>query len=337
MKKLKNTMGYFLGGLLLLAGTAGSAQADSKYVTYNFTGTTTFVSGIPFGLSPAIGAPVKGSFTYDVNQSPTSSTGTAAFYNYQLPPISMSVSVIISGVPVTFQSQDPSNTGTSMHQFSVLNETGVGVDQFLGRFLPISVNGVLQNNFSDIGFRLTDFTQRALSSTALPLLCEEIIDANNNKKPRYEFFRTEADLRNVMTGAVGDAANGGLLRFSIDTIECDETIEVTIDIKPKTSPNDINPKSQGVIPVAILTTNTFDATTVDSRTVLFGATGTEAAPAQSALEDVDGDGDIDILLHFNTQDTGIKCENTDASLTGETFYGDAIEGLDTIKIVGCKS
>lgn len=109
-----------------------------------------------------------------------------------------------------------------------------------------------------------------------------------------------------------------------------------IDIKPGSFPNSINPKSKGVIPVTILTTKTFDATTVDPTTVLFGRTGTEAAPVHSTLEDVDGDGDTDMVLHFKTQNTGIRCGDTSASLTGETVNGQAIEGSDTIKTVGCK-
>lgn len=113
-------------------------------------------------------------------------------------------------------------------------------------------------------------------------------------------------------------------------------IPVTIDVKPGSFPNSINPKSKGKIPVAILTTDTFDATTVDPTTVRFGATGTEAEPVQSAPEDVDGDGDTDMIFHINTQDTGIECGDTSASLTGETFDGQAIVGSDTINTVGCK-
>jgi hypothetical protein len=112
--------------------------------------------------------------------------------------------------------------------------------------------------------------------------------------------------------------------------------QIIIDIKPGNFPNSINPKSKGKIPVAILTTDSFDATTVDSTTVLFGTTGTEAAPVQSALEDVDGDGDTDMILHFNTQDTGIACGDASASLTGETFGEQMIEGSDSINTVGCK-
>ena len=115
-----------------------------------------------------------------------------------------------------------------------------------------------------------------------------------------------------------------------------EGTSIAIDIKPGTFPNSINPRGKGVIPVAILTTDTFDATTIDQTTVRFGPNGTEAAPVQSALEDVDGDGDTDMILHFKTQDTGIVCGDTSASLTGETFGGQAIEGSDSVKTVGCK-
>jgi hypothetical protein len=119
-----------------------------------------------------------------------------------------------------------------------------------------------------------------------------------------------------------------ILGMSLEPIE--------IDIKPGSDPAPINPKSQGVIPVAILTTDTFDATTVNASTVRFGKTGTEAAIVRSALEDVDGDGDTDLLLDFNTQDTGIQCGDTSASLTGETADGQSIQGSDAIVTTGCK-
>jgi len=114
------------------------------------------------------------------------------------------------------------------------------------------------------------------------------------------------------------------------------TLEVAIDIKPGSFPNSINLGSRGVIPVAILTTNTFDATTVNPTKVLFGATGSEAGPIHSSLEDVDGDGDTDLILQFNAEATGIQCGNTSASLTGKTFGGQVIHGSDSVNTVGCK-
>ncbi len=111
---------------------------------------------------------------------------------------------------------------------------------------------------------------------------------------------------------------------------------ISIDIKPGSFPNSINPRSKGRIAVAILTTTTFDVTTVDPSTVLFGVTGTEAAPVHFALEDVDGNGDPDMILHFNTQDTDIVCGATSAALTGETVSGQQFAGSNSIQTVGCK-
>jgi hypothetical protein len=115
-----------------------------------------------------------------------------------------------------------------------------------------------------------------------------------------------------------------------------KSTKISIDIKPGETPNSINLKSQGVIPVAILTTDTFDATTVNAATIRFGKTGTEAAIVRSALEDVDGDGDTDLRLDFTTQATGIQCGDTSASLTGETADGQPIQGSDAIVTTGCK-
>ena len=112
--------------------------------------------------------------------------------------------------------------------------------------------------------------------------------------------------------------------------------EVSIDIKPGSIPNKINPGSLGVIPVAILTTGTFDATTVDPNTVRFGATGTETASIHFALEDVDADDDTDLILHFKTRSTRLLCGDTSASLIGNTYSGQIIAGSDSIRTTGCK-
>jgi len=124
--------------------------------------------------------------------------------------------------------------------------------------------------------------------------------------------------------------------YVLYSIEYDfEPVPIVIDIKPTTLPNSINPKSKGKIAVAILTTRSFDATTVDPPTIRFGASGIEAAPVQSAREDVDGDGNMDMILHFIIQDTGITCGNASASLTGAIFSGVRITGFDSIETVGC--
>lgn len=121
------------------------------------------------------------------------------------------------------------------------------------------------------------------------------------------------------------------------------TLTVRIDIKPGSFPNSINPRAKGVIPVAILTTAKatgepldFDATTVDPLSVKFGPQGATEVHRRGHVEDVDRDGDQDLLLHFDTQATGIPCGATLASLTGKVVNGQDIAGADSVNTVGCK-
>ena len=82
---------------------------------------------------------------------------------------------------------------------------------------------------------------------------------------------------------------------ALDSLGGPITPEVIVDIRPRGEANRINPNSDKEIRVAILTGNGFNAATVDPNTVRFGATGTEAAPVNFALRDVDGD---EILIWF---------------------------------------
>ena len=80
--------------------------------------------------------------------------------------------------------------------------------------------------------------------------------------------------------------------------------------------------------MAILTTENFNATIVDHATVVFeGATEMQGKRHE---KDVDGDGDIDLMFHFRQNETTLTCESTEATLTGETFFGDRIIGTDSI-------
>ncbi len=90
-----------------------------------------------------------------------------------------------------------------------------------------------------------------------------------------------------------------------------------------------------MLPVAILTTSTFDATTVAPATLRLGVTGTEAAPVRAGRADVDDDGDVDIQLLFAVQETGLECGDTTLILKGRTTDGQEIEGSESIETEGC--
>jgi hypothetical protein len=108
-------------------------------------------------------------------------------------------------------------------------------------------------------------------------------------------------------------------------------VSAPLDIKPGSDPNSININGRGVIPVAILTTDEFNAGDVNAGTVRFGPSGAYAE--QYSLEDVDDDGDVDLILHFRTRDAGIGAGDTEAALTGETLEGWKIEGSDSVRVL----
>jgi hypothetical protein len=91
--------------------------------------------------------------------------------------------------------------------------------------------------------------------------------------------------------------------------------------------------SKQKIPVAVLTTASFDASQIDATTVVFGPDGAHEVHGRAHIKDVDDDGDADLFLHFDGQETGIACGQTVAFLTGETFAGQAVSGSDSIDVV----
>lgn len=123
-----------------------------------------------------------------------------------------------------------------------------------------------------------------------------------------------------------------------ETIIGTQKISVTeddLDIKPGSYPNSINTKSKGVIPVALLGTDTFDVTTVDVTTLRFGPS--DALPAHNLtdpevyaehLQDVNYDGYIDLVSHYRTKQTGIAVGQILAELD---YDGSTVD--DSIRVV----
>jgi len=123
---------------------------------------------------------------------------------------------------------------------------------------------------------------------------------------------------------------------------------VQIDIRPGDSQNTVNLANNGVIAVAIHSTVDFDARDVVINSVLFAG----AHAVQSAQKDVNGDGRLDLVLNFRTQDTNLRAlyellltedvnadgildssrQSASLSLTGETVDEILIEGFDDLDL-----
>jgi len=109
---------------------------------------------------------------------------------------------------------------------------------------------------------------------------------------------------------------------------------VFIDIQPNSSANNVNASGKDQISVAVLSSLTFDAGTVDRSSVAFGRTGVEAPAVgcSAHLTDVNGDGLPDLICNFDEAKTGFLPSDSTGYLTGRTISGNAVRGFDAVSV-----
>lgn len=136
----------------------------------------------------------------------------------------------------------------------------------------------------------------------------------------------------VMDGLIDEVRISNVARVPVD-----------IDIKPGSDQNSICLSDSGLLPVAILSTATFDATEIDlEEPLLLGGAavssrGSWKAPKiASSIEDVDGDSDLDMMVFFSVPDlvsAGLTTTTTMLELTATLTDGTHITGTDSVRIV----
>jgi len=144
-----------------------------------------------------------------------------------------------------------------------------------------------------------------------------------------------------------------ILMVSVESAPVPVTIGSSlIDIYPGTFPNLINLGSTGTTPVGIFGSPTFDVRKCmddgDLATISMAGFGVALNPAKkgqpktymASTKDLNGDGYLDLVVHFvtkslkysSTNPVGIKPNDTMATLTG-SCDGTAFSGQDSIKVV----
>ena len=137
--------------------------------------------------------------------------------------------------------------------------------------------------------------------------------------------------------------DGPLFGFSLQIdsgdgeVSADFCLTVGVDIKPGNADNVVNHKSKGVVWVAILSTDGFDA----SEDVVWDTVQLKAADAEDYAEpldyktkDANKDGYDDMVLKFNVADIGLTKDSTEVELTGELADDKGcLEGTDLVTTV----
>jgi hypothetical protein len=197
--------------------------------------------------------------------------------------------------------------------------------------LTVTSPGVLNNDVDPEGDPLMVVLISSVSNGALTLNK----DGSFTYTPNTDFSGVDSFTYKANDGTAD--SNVVAVTLGVTSGRIPMSILVNIDIKPRSGSNSINPNKKRVIPVAILTTDAFDATQVDPLSVEFGPNGATETHGRGHAKDADGDGDMDLILHFKTRQTGIRCGDVSAMLTGKTLGGQAIKGTDSITTVGCKA
>ena len=162
------------------------------------------------------------------------------------------------------------------------------------------------------------------------------------------------------SGEVSQVTNAGAAYVFI--FEEDPSIELFVDIKPGSCVNPLNPKSQGVLPVAILGTEALDVMAIDPSTIRLTREGVdgEVTPIRGHYTDVAtplqceltasgeslGDGYTDLMLKFRTQEivkalnlwdaAGERVTLTLSASLKEELGGTDLSAQDDIKVLGKK-
>jgi hypothetical protein len=319
-----NRMRCWLVASLVCGLALGGGRAGAEQITFEFAGT---VDGVFDGLGALgglvqVGTPFTGSYTFDSetpNTAPPVDEGEAGLYHHESPPSGVQIQIgsfVFRSVPSSpdfdiIVNNNIGFSGADEYGFASHNNEAQGLlpTPQLGLDIDWLAQTLFREPFDSVDLPIDPPDLGQLGGGLLTIVGDCLLCAGP-----ASFFRIEGSLTAIV-----------------------EPFAVEIDIKPGNGLNPINVRSNGVIPVAILGSDTFDVLEVDVTTLAFGPAGAiGAAPAHTVgghQADVNDDGLTDLLSHYRTQETGIGAEDTEACVVGETFDGTTFESCDEILVI----
>ncbi len=180
---------------------------------------------------------------------------------------------------------------------------------------------------------------------------------NSNQLPQTRRTILKKGILATATAAIGVPLTTGLASAEACCKTC------WVDVKPDSCPNSINPKNNGVVSVAVgwpnLKMNTIrlvpsagnpdiqftgcqdylnpdwkDVSCEDIDQLLSESDGREASAIRMTREDLNGDGDNETVLKFNTRDLELRSDDEYLVLEAETGSGCRLLGIDSVRVVG---
>jgi hypothetical protein len=156
-------------------------------------------------------------------------------------------------------------------------------------------------------------------------------DDSTAQKPSFTAGPTPGTLHVVCLKVTDSFGKTDIACTTVDVIS---TIAVSIDIYPNRVPNRVILSRNYTLYVAVQGSASFDVTNLNSSTVKFGKTGTEAGPIRAPLiRDLNGDGFADAMYGFMTNDCGFALGDTKGILKAKLNDGTNAEGNDSVLVM----
>jgi hypothetical protein len=106
---------------------------------------------------------------------------------------------------------------------------------------------------------------------------------------------------------------------------------VPMDVKPGSEEYPANVGASGKLPIALLSSGALDATKIDTTTLRLGPNASRPVEHGVHEEDVNGDGRLDLMMQFMSQDVGLQSGMTSLCMRGVLPDARAFTSCDRIR------